>query len=329
VTIVSLFSGAGGMDLGFRQAGHEIVWANDIWKDAVETYRLNIGDHIVDSPIEKIASSEIPKADIVIGGFPCQGFSIANMARRIDDSRNFLYLEFVRVLRDVQPLYFVAENVGGLLSLDRGEVFRLIKSDFADAGYRVSHALLNAADYGVPQARKRLFMVGTRRDIPSNIAFPPRPTHAPVDISYLFRLQPWVSIGAALKDIPEPSQAHLLANHDHSRYKLRFNGYLGHRRIDPDLPAPTITARGDERGGVVVLHHPSNTRRLTAREAAIVQSFPIDFVFFGSRTSAYRQIANAVPPRLACAVGCLFETDHSVKEITAESRERQPLRSGG
>jgi DNA (cytosine-5)-methyltransferase 1 len=98
----------------------------------------------------------------------------------------------------------------------------------------------------------------------------------------------------------------MLANHDYSKYKLRFNGYIGHRRIDPAQPAPTVTARGDDKGGVVVLHHPSNTRRMSARELATVQSFPLDFVFEGNRSSAYRQIANAVPPLLGKAVASQF-----------------------
>ena len=108
-----------------------------------------------------------------------------------------------------------------------------------------------------------------------------------------------MSCGDALSDIPEPSDESNLPNHSGSKYKLRFNGYLGHRKIDPAEPAPTITARGDDKGGVVIIHHPNNQRRMTVRETATIQSFPIDFVFEGTNTSAYRQIGNAVPPLFA------------------------------
>ena len=110
--VVSLFSGAGGLDLGFVRAGHKIVWANDLYPDAVETYRANIGKHIVCENISKVASSSIPDCDIVIGGFPCQGFSVANTKRSLDDSRNVLYRELIRVIRDKRPRFFLAENVG-------------------------------------------------------------------------------------------------------------------------------------------------------------------------------------------------------------------------
>jgi len=145
-----LFSGAGGLDIGFIWAGHEIVWANDIDKDAVETYKANIGEHIITGPIELIPSSAIPDCDIVIGGFPCQGFSIANMNRSPEDSRNKMYLELLRVIRDKQPKYFLAENVKGLTNLDKGKVLEMILGDFARAGYRVKDKVLDAADYGVP-----------------------------------------------------------------------------------------------------------------------------------------------------------------------------------
>jgi len=116
-----------------------------------------------------------------------------------------------------------------------------------------------------------------------------------------------VSVGKALAHLPEPGKFSSIPNHDYSRYKLRFNGYLGHRVIDPDKPAPTVTARGDDKGGVVVLHHPGNHRRMTVHELAAVQSFPDDFVFAGTKTAAYRQIGNAVPPKLAEALGWMFK----------------------
>ena len=161
--ILSLFAGAGGMDLGFKNSGFEIIWANDIDPDSVKTYRKNIGDHIVLGDIEKIKTDKIPSnADVVIGGFPCQGFSIANKGRHVDDSRNKLYKQMLRVIRVKKPKYFVAENVEGILTLGRGAVIQKIMKDFRSIGYKVDYKLLNSADYGVPQIRKRVFIIGNR-----------------------------------------------------------------------------------------------------------------------------------------------------------------------
>ncbi|WP_141273799.1 DNA cytosine methyltransferase, partial [Kurthia gibsonii] len=178
-TLISLFSGAGGMDLGFKNAGFNILWANDFVKDATETYKNNIGDHVVLGDITEIPSSDIPgdigDVDVVIGGFPCQGFSIANTKRNMDDSRNFLYLELLRVIKDKKPKFFVAENVKGLLSMQKGKVIEMIVNDFEKIGYKVDYKLLNAADYGVPQARERVIIIGNRLGIDNPF---PKPSHA-------------------------------------------------------------------------------------------------------------------------------------------------------
>ena len=161
--VISLFSGAGGMDLGFINAGFEIVWANDILEDAVNSYRKNIGKHLLKGDITKISSEDIPNdPDVIIGGFPCQGFSVANTRRTTEDKRNFLYKEMLRIIADKNPKFFVAENVKGLLSLAKGKVFEMIKSDFESLGYKVEARILNAAEYGVPQARERVIIIGNR-----------------------------------------------------------------------------------------------------------------------------------------------------------------------
>ncbi|BCM88713.1 modification methylase HaeIII [Abditibacteriota bacterium] len=304
--VVSLFSGAGGLDLGFVNAGHKVVWANDNFSDAVETYKLNIGKHIICGDIESIPSEEIPNCDIVVGGFPCQGFSVANWNRTASDERNQLYLEMLRVVRDKKPRYFLAENVQGLLSIEKGEVIKMIVGDFEKAGYLVSVDLANAADYGVPQRRQRVFIVGTRDDVePRAIMLPPA-THRDPSKSGGAPLAPWMTVSRALDGIGEPHQETDLLNHVGTQHKLVFNKYVGNRRVDPNKPAPTVTGRGDHRGGVLVLPHPGGHRRMTVREVACVQSFPRDFVFYGCKTSAYRQIANAVPPVLAEAVAKVF-----------------------
>lgn len=173
--VVSLFSGAGGMDLGFINAGFDVIWANDIIPEAIETYKQNIGKHIVFGDIRMISSDDIPNdADVIIGGFPCQGFSIANTKRSMEDQRNFLYKEMLRIIRDKKPKMFVAENVKGLLSMEKGKVIEMIKKDFESLGYYVEARLLNAAEYGVPQLRERVVIIGNR--LSKRVIYPKR-TH--------------------------------------------------------------------------------------------------------------------------------------------------------
>lgn len=179
--VVSLFSGAGGMDLGFIQAGFQVVWANDFFKEAIETYKKNIGNHIVYGDIRMISSDDIPdNPDVIIGGFPCQGFSIANIKRNMEDQRNFLYKEMLRIIKDKQPKMFVAENVKGLLSMEKGKVIEMILNDFRSLGYYVEYKLLNAAEYGVPQQRERVIIIGNR--INDSVTFPTE-THYLTDLN--------------------------------------------------------------------------------------------------------------------------------------------------
>lgn len=290
---MSLFAGAGGLDLGLIHAGHNVIWANDNDIDCVRTYQKNIGEHIVHANVEMISSDDIPDADVVVGGFPCQGFSLANKHRSTDDERNKLYLHFKRIVEDKKPKYFLAENVRGILSLDGGNAIKQIVSDFEQAGYRVKYKLFNTADYGVPQSRFRVIIAGTRVDVPEELDFNyPKPTHAK-EMSEVRK--PWLTIGQALNHIPEPSENSTLENHVYSKYKVTNRNFTGHRKTNPDKPSPTILARGNGKGGVCAIQHPQNHRRMSVRESATVQSFPEDFVFTGSLTSMYRQVGNAVP----------------------------------
>lgn len=300
--VVSLFSGAGGLDLGFKLAGHEIVWANDLYSDAVETYKINIGNHIICDDITNIKEEDVPDCDIIIGGFPCQGFSVANTKRHEDDERNVLYKELIRIINAKQPKFFLAENVKGIISLGKGKVFEMIIQDFEELGYVVKHKILNAADYGVAQTRQRVIIIGVRKDIKFDYEYP-NPSHSKDGNNGLPK---WYSVGELMSTIPDPDLPNNLKNHEYSKYKLNFNGYIGHRPLDPQKPAPTVTARGDNKGGVVILPHPSSERRMSCRELAAVQSFPLDYEFFGTRSSVYRQIGNAVPPLLGKAVAEVF-----------------------
>ena len=300
--VVSLFSGAGGLDLGFKMAGHDIIWANDLYGDAVETYKNNIGNHIICEDISNINADDVPDCDIIIGGFPCQGFSVANTKRHVNDERNELYKQLIRIITAKKPKFFLAENVKGLTNLAKGEVFKMIIQDFTDIGYSVKSKILNAADYGVPQTRQRVIIVGVRNDVNWEYQFP-EPTH---DCKGENGLPLWVSVSEAMAPIADPDKPNDLPNHTYSKYKLNINGYLGHRLLDPDRPAPTVTARGDNKGGVVIHPHPNGQRRMSCRELAAVQSFPLDYVFSGNNSSVYRQIGNAVPPLLGYAIANVF-----------------------
>ena len=292
MNIVSLFSGAGGLDLGLLQAGNNILWANDIDKDAVATYKKNIGDHIVMSDIKDINLTELPDTDVVVGGFPCQGFSIANMRRNIEDERNTFYLFFFEAVKQKQPLFFIGENVKGILSLGGGSVVKQIVADFNEAGYLVEVHKVNMADYGVPQHRERVIFVGQRKDLGDKMLFQfPMPTHSKTGEG----LCKWVSMRDALEMLPPPGDVEKDPNNCGSTYKFVVKNFTGHRLTDPDKPSPTILARGNGKGGVVAIPHYNGERRLTIRESATIQTFPTDFVFVGKMGSCYRQVGNAVP----------------------------------
>jgi DNA (cytosine-5)-methyltransferase 1 len=312
--VISLFCGAGGMDLGFIKAGHKIIWANDFDQDSCDTYDNYFKHKPVCEPIEKITSNKIPEGDIVIGGFPCQGFSIANKYRHTEDNRNKLYLELLRVINDKNPKYFVAENVPGITSLggydsvkDKEEkigiVFKIILKELKAAGkngYNVTFKILNALDFGVPQNRKRVVILGTRKDIKKNIIHPEP------------QLINKKTVREAISDLPEPikwskkdelengpKDIDGLYNHYGTKHKVKLNGHIGNRPTEWDAPSPTITGRGGGTGGPVIIPHPNLKRRMTVREYARLQEFPDKFKFYGSPTSQYRQIGNAVPWKMA------------------------------
>lgn len=310
--IISLFCGAGGMDLGFIKAGHKVIWSNDNDPDSCSTYEKNLKHRVICARIEDIPSDAIPDGDVVIGGFPCQGFSIANPYRHIKDKRNRLYLELLRVIRDKKPKYFVAENVAGLCSIggydnekdrkeQKGKILKKILNELENInspGYHVEFKILNAADFGVPQSRKRIIILGTRRGV-KRILKHPVPTHTndPELMEYL-GLKKWITLGEALKGLPEKPNGKI-PNHIGTAHKVKINGFLGNRETDPKKPSPTIVGRGGGTGGPVIIPHPNSKRRLTVRETARLQSFPDDFIFEGSMCSQYRQIGNAVPWPLA------------------------------
>lgn len=199
--VVSLFSGCGGLDLGFKQSGYEIIWANDILKDACATYRQNIGDHIICGDINAINIKEIPTADILVGGPPCQSFSLVGK-RNPNDERSNMVWSYLKVLKHVSPKVFLLENVSGILSAKNPDgtkvIDNLIKA-FKKLGYTTSVYKLNAADYGVPQRRQRVFIVGNNLNMEIG---KPSPTHSEDGLT----LPRWVNVHDALSDLSETSE---------------------------------------------------------------------------------------------------------------------------
>lgn len=199
VSVVSLFSGGGGLDLGFKNAGYDILWAIDNNQDAVNTYKANIGEHIICEDINKIDENKIPHADVVIGGPPCQSFSLAGN-RHVEDARGQLVWRYIKIISTIQPKAFVFENVTGLLSAknSNGEkILSLLQAAFKDIGYTISTKVVNAADYGIPQKRKRVLIVGLKNN--REFEFPV-PTHNEKGID---GLKKYVSVQEALGDLPQ------------------------------------------------------------------------------------------------------------------------------
>jgi len=310
--VVSIFSGCGGLDYGFHMEGYETIWANDFSEWAVKSFAANFGNVIKLSDITKInpyIDKSIPECDIVLGGFPCQDFSIIWKQPGLNGTRGGLFRHFAEFVDAKKPKAFVAENVKGLLTANKGKAIDTIVKDFESItpGYVVKPHLYNFAEYGVPQFRERVLFVGIRVDTGFDFVHP-KPTHGPNGS------MPYVTAGQALKDVEK-----VLANNEHINIKektrhmlelipeggnftdipkdhpLYVKGMISHvyRRIKLDEPAKTIIAAGG--GGTWGYHYPE-PRPLTNRERARLQSFPDDFIFEGSITEVRRQIGNAVPP---------------------------------
>lgn len=428
--VLSMFSGAGGMDIGFLQAGFEIVWANDCFKEAIDSYKANIDENIVSGDITQISSDDMPNdIDVVIGGFPCQGFSVANTRRSMEDKRNFLYKELLRVISDKQPKFFMAENVKGLLSMEKGKVIDMIVNDFTKLGYKVNYKVVNAAEYGVPQTRERVIIMGNRIGVdnvfPVKTHFVEGITEENLKDSLLPAITTEQAIGflsdyrltnnefsvdkaayikyAKEKGLADPDEFlgwlgvkpadktltirnHIAAENvadtfwgrkydvnqhdicDYLKYWRDKSGWTtkavddhfgyaytaGHwfrkdnnsgsipkpedwwelkkilgfddkydkqvttmvekdikfeqslRITNWDRPSDTITATSPE-------IHVNRKRRLSARECAIIQTFPLDYVFQGSLNRIYTQIGNAVPVKLGKELAlCIKEQLESI-----------------
>jgi DNA (cytosine-5)-methyltransferase 1 len=300
--VASLFCGCGGTDVGlmgtfeflgkyYNTNSMEIVYANDIDDNACNIFRENFGITPDNRDIREVKSEDIPEFDILTGGFPCQSFSIiAQNPKRlgVKDERGKLFFEMCRILRDRQPKCFIAENVKGILTANKKSAFPLIIKEFEDSGYDVQYRILNSADYGVPQKRERVIIVGFRKDLDVDFSFPD------VKIKNEDDYVPLKNVIEKTVDekyfFSERAVAGMMKNRE-SMNKGRAQ--------DINKPCNTVgahLAKVSLNSTDPVLMEGERYRRFTPREVARIQSFPDDFVLVGSEAAQYRALGNAIPP---------------------------------
>lgn len=301
-TAVSLFCGAGGLDLGFDRVGFRTIWANDFNADACKTHQGWSKAEVVCGDISKIEIDSIPGSDVILGGFPCQGFSLSG-PRKVDDSRNTLYKHYVKIVAARQPKIFVGENVKGLLTMGGGQIIEAITEEFSQCGYHVFYKLVNAKDFGVPQDRERVIICGFRKDLHVQEF----ELHVPGTEHMTLR--------EALAELPQTREEEVCTAPYSSRYMSR-NRKRGWDQVSYTIPAmakqvtlyPGSPDMEKVEQDVWKFGAGGVTRRLSWREAAAIQTFPKDLYFHGDITSKYKQIGNAVPVKLAeCVAGQLKE----------------------
>ena len=316
MNIISLFSGAGGMDLGFEKAGFKILMANEIDKTIWSTYEKNHKIPIIKKDIRKVDSKEFPDCDGIIGGPPCQSWSEAGALRGIEDDRGKLFFDYIRILREKKPKFFVAENVSGMLSKRHSVAVKNILNLFDESGYDVYMDVLNAKDYGVAQDRKRVFFIGFRKDMKiNNFQFPNPVAEKNRKVMRDILLD--------LEKTAIPAKEKNKSNHDKCRVKNHeyFTGnystiYMSRNRVrNWNEVSFTIQASGRQ-----APQHPNAPkmlkvgkdkfefikgkerlyRRLSVRECARLQGFPDEFEFiYDNLDTGYKMIGNAVPVNLA------------------------------
>ncbi|MEN9216728.1 MAG: DNA (cytosine-5-)-methyltransferase [Gloeomargarita sp. HHBFW_bins_162] len=351
---VELFAGAGGLALGLEKAGFTTVALNEIDKDACQTLRRNRPHwQVIQGDVKNMDFTPFQNIDLVSGGFPCQAFSYAGEKLGFEDARGTLFFEFARAIKEMQPKVFLAENVRGLLSHDKGRTLEAISSIIFDLGYTlIEPQVLKALFYRVPQKRERLFLVGIRHDLVKFATFkwpspyyriltlrdalkagelydtdvPPSPgqTYPPKKQEILSHVPP----GGYWRDLPADLQREYMLG----SYFLGGGKTGMARRLSWDEPSLTLTCAPAQKQ--TERCHPSETRPLTVREYARIQTFPDDWQFAGSLHSQYRQIGNAVPVNLACAVGrsmvallnsisAQVELSQDVSAVTNQIKPRQ------
>lgn len=344
--IISLFSGAGGLDLGFENSGFDLVWANEYDKTIWKTFQSNFPHTQFDKrDIRDIPSKDIPDhIDGIVGGPPCQSWSEAGTQRGIDDARGQLFFEYIRILEDKQPKFFLAENVAGMLFKKNKPALQAILKAFDNAGYTVQYELLNANDFGVPQDRKRVIFIGFRQDLNKSFIFPKPHRTIP-------------TLKDTIWDIRESAMPALEKNYtngdelDIPNHEYMIGGFssmfMSRNRVRTwDEPSFTIQAGGRHapihpQANIMIKvekdkfkfdpDSPAPYRRLTVREAARVQTFPDDFIFHYERVAdGYKMVGNAVPVNfakaLAEAIKSQFENKAIINsELVSESPQQLEL----
>ena len=322
--VASFFSGAGGLDLGFHQAGFEIVWANEFDKNVTPTLRRNFPGAVVDDrSITLVQPSDLPDdLDGIIGGPPCQSWSEAGAKRGFEDKRGQVFLDYIRLIKAKKPKFFLAENVAGMLSKTHAEAFAFLVNEMESTGYAITYKLLNAADYGVPEDRYRVIFVGYQKSL-GEFKFPEPLVNKVTLKDAIWDLRdsatPALSGKRGQRALSIPNHEYLVGGFSSmymSRNRVRswdeqsFTIQAGarHAPIHPD--APKMTKIGPDKfeftGGI------DNYRRLSVREAARIQTFPDDFEFvYEDVATGYKMVGNAVAVKFAKALGQQIFSDLS------------------
>ena len=325
MNIISLFSGAGGLDLGFERAGFNIVMANEFDKTIWATYEKNHTAPLIKGDIRNIKESDFPnEVDGIIGGPPCQSWSEAGALRGINDDRGKLFYDYIRILKSKHPKFFLAENVSGMLANRHSDAVKNIVECFEECGYNVSITLVNAADYGVPQDRKRVFYIGIRKDLNKNFVFPKATTpHLSQKKTMLDAIGDLVD--TAIPALPQNKTNGKLSilNHEYftgaystifmSRNRVRAWNEQGFTvqasgrqcQLHPQAPKMKFVEKNKR---IFVPGKEELYRRLTVRECARLQGFPDDFEFiYTDVDTGYKMIGNAVPVDLAYIIACAIK----------------------
>lgn len=303
--VASLFCGCGGSDLGllggfeylgkeYKKLNFDIVYAIDFDKHAVETYNSNFEHKAICGDIKEVDFNSIPDVDVMIGGFPCQSFSTVNPTKDVNDDRANLYKEIVRFLTIKRPKYFICENVKGLLTLQKGGIISKISNEFKEVGYNVKYQLVRAVDFGIPQRRERVFIIGIRNDIYKQYTFPSPVT--PIDNP--------VPLNRVIDRLDIEETKYYFSERAVQGVKNAKNNMKRGLWQDLDFPCLTITSHlaktsMNSRDPILLVDANKELyRRFTPREAARIQSFPDSFVLNKSEPKSYKQIGNAIPPVL-------------------------------
>lgn len=324
--VASFFSGAGGLDLGFENAGFNVVWANEFDKKVTPTLRHNFPDTVVDDrSIVEIQPEDIPEVDGFIGGPPCQSWSLGGALRGLGDKRGQVFLTYINLIKAKQPKFFLIENVAGMLSKTHEEAFNFLISELKALNYDFTFKLLNAADYGVPQDRKRVIFVGYNKSVGKGFVFPEPNSKKLTLKDAIWDLKN--NVMPSLKGNKTNGDKCKVSNHEFyvdsyssmymSRNRVRswneqsFTIQAGARQAPQHPQAPKMVKLGDDSYEFVRVSQ-SLYRRLSVREAARVQTFPDEFKFvYTNVADGYKMVGNAVPVKFAEAIAKVIFTDLS------------------